>query len=102
MSNDKNNKSHNKKSPSPKGGGPGFKVNIWFIYGAIILMFFGWSFLSGGFQKKDPININITQFYNYLEDGEFEKVDIYNKTRAEAFLTEEALESIDHEKVPKQ
>lgn len=101
MSNDKNNKDNYRKNLNPKGGGSGFKINIWFVYGAIILMFFGWRFLSGGFQMKEPVKINITQFYNYLETGDFEKVDIYNKTVAEAFLTGEALESIEHEKVPK-
>lgn len=101
MSNDTNNKNHNKKNLNPKGGGPGFKVNIWFVYGIVILMIFGWSFFSGGFQSREPVKINITQFYNYLESGEFEKVDIYNKTRAEAFLTSDALENIEHENVPK-
>lgn len=101
MSNDNNN-NYNKKPNSDKGGGFGFKINIWFIYGVLILLFVGWSFFSGGFSMTNPQKITITEFYKYLDNGDFEKVIIYNKNSAEAFLKESALKNnVSHNKIPK-
>ncbi len=102
MSNDNNNNNYNKKPNSDKGGGFGFKINIWFIYGVLILLFVGWSFFSGGFSMTNPQKITITEFYKYLDNGDFEKVIIYNKNSAEAFLKESALKNnVSHNKIPK-
>lgn len=101
MSNDNNN-NYNKKPNSDKGGGFGFKINIWFIYGILILLFVGWSFFSGGFSMTNPQKITITEFYKYLDNGDFDKVIIYNKNTAEAFLKEDALKNnVNHDKIPK-
>lgn len=82
--------------------GSGFKINVWFIYSALILMFFGWSFFSGGLKMTDPKKINITEFYKYLDSGDFKKVVIHNKTTAEAFLKDEVLSKEAHSKIPKE
>ncbi len=103
MSND-NKENYNKNSrpnQNPKGKGPGFKINIWIIYGALILMFLGWNFMSGGFSMSDPQKITITEFNNYLDNGDFDKIIIHNKNTAEAFLKEEAMTKTAHQEVPK-
>lgn len=93
MSNNKNNK-NNKK-------GVGFKINIWAIYGMLILAFVVWNFFSGGFQTVEPRKLNLTEFYSYLDKGDFEKVIIHNKSTAEAFLKQDALATTNHDKIPK-
>ena len=93
---------NSKLNQNPKGKGPGFKINIWIIYGALILMFLGWNFMSGGFSMNDPKKITITEFNNFLDKGDFDKIIIHNKNTAEAFLKEEAMSDTDHETVPKE
>lgn len=108
MSNDnkgnynKNPKPNPNQNPNNKGGGFGFKINIWVIYAILILGFLGWNFLSGGFSLSDPKKITITEFYNFLDKGDFDRVIIHNKNSAEAFLTENAIASTAHESVPKE
>lgn len=110
MSNDnKDNKGNYNKNPKPNsnqnpnnGGGFGFKINIWVIYAILILGFLGWNFLSGGFNLSDPKQITITEFYKFLDNGDFDKVIIHNKNSAEAFLTESAMTETTHENVPKE
>lgn len=108
MSNDnkgnynKNPKPNPNQNPNNKGGGFGFKINIWVIYAILILGFLGWNFLSGGFSLSDPKKITITEFYNFLDKGDFDRVIIHNKNSAEAFLTENAMASTAHESVPKE
>jgi len=98
---DKHNKG-SKPNQNPKGtGGPGFKLNIWYVYGALILMFIGWNFMSGGFSMSDPKTITITEFNNFLDKGDFDKIIIHNKNTAEAFLKEDAMNETAHEKIPK-
>src|SRR5690606_15284997 len=101
MSKDNYNK-NSKPNQNPKGKGPGFKINIWIIYGALILMFLGWNFMSGGFSMSDPKKITITEFNNFLDKGDFDRIIIHNKNTAEAFLKEEAMSDTDHEAIPKE
>src|SRR5690554_6262870 len=102
MSDDnKNKKDKPNKLPNQNPKGPGFRINIWYVYIFIILMFIGWNFMSGGLSMSDPKKIGLTEFFKYLEEGDFDKVIIYNKTTAEAFLKEESLSDPQHEKVPK-
>ncbi|MDO4727835.1 MAG: ATP-dependent zinc metalloprotease FtsH [Bacteroidota bacterium] len=89
MSNDKKNKKI------------GFKINVWAVYGVLILMFIAWNFFSGGFQTVEPRKLNLTEFYSYLDNGDFEKVIIHNKSTAEAFLNKDALAAVAHDKIPK-
>lgn len=98
----KNSKPNSNQNPNNKGGGFGFKINIWVIYAILIIGFLGWNFLSGGFNLSDPKKITITEFYKFLDNGDFQKVDIYNKNTAEVFLTESALASTAHESIPKE
>lgn len=98
----KNNDKKDKDTPDNKFRKPGFKLNPWALYVVLIVVVFGWSFFSGGFQMNDPKNLTITEFYRYLDRGDFEKVIIYNKTTAEAFIKEDAISKLDHTEVPTQ
>src|SRR5690606_27651961 len=97
-----NNDKKDKDNPDNKFRKPGFRINPWALYVVLIVVVFGWSFFSGGFQMNDPKNLTITEFYRYLDRGDFEKVVIYNKTTAEAFIKEDAISKLDHTEVPTQ
>ncbi|MEC4050452.1 ATP-dependent zinc metalloprotease FtsH [Flavobacterium sp. SUN046] len=77
-----------------------FKVNPWWIYGTLIAIFLALSFLNGdGF--KDPAMISSSKFDELLNKGEIEKVIVYNKVQAEAYLTKAALNDKTNKKVAK-
>jgi cell division protease FtsH len=84
----------NDKKPS------NFKINPWWIYGTLIILFFGLNFLSGA-AFQESAKISASKFNEYLEKGQVEKIIIYNKTEAEAFLTKDALKDKAHKKVAK-
>ena len=77
-----------------------FKINPWWIYGTLIVIFFAINFLSGS-AFQESAKISASKFNEYLEKGDIEKVIIYNKTEAEAFLTKAALADLKHKKVAK-
>ena len=77
-----------------------FKINPWWIYGILIVLFFGLNFLSGS-AFQESAKISASKFNEYLEKGQIEKIYIYNKTEAEAFLTKAALADKTHKKVAK-
>ena len=77
-----------------------FKINPWWLYGILIALFFGLNFLSGS-AFQESAKISASRFNEYLEKGQIEKVYIYNKTEAEAFLTKAALADKTHKKVAK-
>jgi cell division protease FtsH len=77
-----------------------FKINPWWIYGSLIVIFFVINYLSGS-AFQESAKISASKFNEYLEKGQIEKVVIYNKTEAEAFLTKGALADKAHKKVAK-
>ena len=77
-----------------------FKINPWWIYGILIALFFGLNFLSGS-AFQESAKISASKFNEYLQNGQIEKVYIYNKSEAEAFLTKAALSDKTHKKVAK-
>ncbi|MBN8641300.1 MAG: ATP-dependent zinc metalloprotease FtsH [Flavobacteriales bacterium] len=77
-----------------------FKFSPLWLYGIAIALFIGLSFFNGG-NLKDPSIISTSKFDDLLAKGQIEKVIIYNKTQAEAFLTKEALKDKAHSKVSK-
>ena len=84
----------NEKKPS------GFKLSPWWIYGALIVVFFALNYIGGaGFQ--DTTKISYSKFNELLEKGQIEKVVIYNKTEGEAFLTKSALAETANKNVAK-
>ncbi len=77
-----------------------FKINPWWIYGTLIVIFLALSFFNGdGF--KDPAVISLSKFDELLNKGEIEKVIVYNKNQAEAYLTKDALKEKANKKVAK-
>ncbi len=77
-----------------------FKINPWWIYGILIALIFGLNFLSGS-AFQESAKISASKFNEYLQNGQIEKVYIYNKSEAEAFLTKAALSDKTHKKVAK-
>ncbi|MBO6879721.1 MULTISPECIES: ATP-dependent zinc metalloprotease FtsH [Winogradskyella] len=84
----KDNKNPNKKP----------KVNPYWIYGVIIAVFLSIQLFSGGFGGSTGIQTTPSQFLQYLENGDVEKVEIVNKREARVYLTKEAQEQEVHKK----
>jgi cell division protease FtsH len=75
-----------------------FRINPWWIYVSIILIFLVLNMFSGsGFQEA--AKLSSSKFNQYLEKGQVEKVIVYNKTEAEVFLKPSALKDKEHKKV---
>lgn len=68
-----------------------FKVSPWLIYTVLILIFLFISFISGGSSFEEPAQMTSSKFNSFLEQGQIEKVIVYNKADAEVFLTAAAL-----------
>jgi len=105
--NEQNQNKNNNATPNPNKNknpknAPVFKVNMWFIYLVLIMMFLGWNYFSDGFSMNESRKITLTEFYKFLDNGDFNKVIIHNRSTATAYLTEQAKEEKAHEKVPKQ
>ena len=65
------------------------KINSYWIYIAIFVMFMGLNIFGGG-NLSDPINTSQVEFQSYLKNGDVEKVEIINRKLARVYLTEEA------------
>ncbi|WP_353087918.1 ATP-dependent zinc metalloprotease FtsH [Flavobacterium sp.] len=78
----------------------GIKFNPWWITGAILFMLIVLNMI-GGSTIQDYSKISVSQFDDMLKRGEVQKVIVYNKTKAEAYLTEKALKEKKHQKVAK-
>ena len=78
----------------------GLKFSPWWITGAIILMFVILNILNGS-TMQDPSKISSSKFDELLNSGQIEKVIIYNKNQAEAYLTAAALKAKANEKIAK-
>ncbi|WP_396146240.1 ATP-dependent zinc metalloprotease FtsH [Flavobacterium sp.] len=78
----------------------GLKFSPWWISGAIIFMFVLLNiFNSTGFQ--DPTKISSSKFDELLNSGQIEKVIVFNKVQAEAYLNAKALKDKSNSKVAK-
>ncbi|CAN1522782.1 HflB ATP-dependent Zn proteases [Flavobacteriaceae bacterium] len=78
-----------------------FKVSPWLIYTAILLIFLGISFATGGSSFQEPAQLTSSKFNSILEKGQIDKVIVYNKTEAEVFLNTDALKDPANKKVAK-
>lgn len=78
-----------------------FKISPWLVYTAILLVFLGISFATGGSSFQETAPLTSSKFNAYLEKGQIEKVIVYNKNEAEVFLNVEALKDPAHKKVSK-
>ncbi len=78
----------------------GLKFSPWWISGAIIFLFVLLDiFNSTGFQ--DPTKISSSKFDELLNSGQIEKVIVFNKVQAEAYLNAKALKDKSNSKVAK-
>lgn len=77
-----------------------FKINPFFIYGGILLIFL-FITLNNDSSFKEPLKLTPPKFSAMLEKGQVDKVTVYNKTEAEIFLTTEALKDPAYSKVSK-
>src|SRR6187402_596730 len=78
-----------------------FKVSPWLIYTAILLIFLGISYATGGSNFQEPAQLTSPKFNSFLEKGQIEKVIVYNKNEAEVYLNSKALSDPEHKKVSK-
>jgi cell division protease FtsH len=82
----------NKKSESKRP-----KPNYYWVYAAIILLFFGIQIFGGG-SLSQPEKTNQAKFEEFLKNGDVEKVDVINKKIAKVYLTDAAKEKEVHSK----
>ncbi|WP_333695801.1 ATP-dependent zinc metalloprotease FtsH [Flavobacterium sp.] len=82
-----------------------FKINPWFIYFIVVGILIFISIVSGGSSFQEPGKLTISKFNEFLDNGEIEKVIVYNKgeniSEAEVFITKEALKDQKHKAVVK-
>ncbi|WP_298305832.1 ATP-dependent zinc metalloprotease FtsH [Flavobacterium sp.] len=78
----------------------GLKFSPWWISGGVILIFVVLNIL-GGSSLQDPSKISSSKFDELLNSGQIEKVIIFNKNQAEAYLTANALKAKANEKIAK-
>ena len=72
------------------------KLNPYWIYGIIIAVFLGINIFSGGMGSNVGSTTTQDKFFDYLRDGEVEKVVIINRREAQVYLTSEAASSSEH------
>lgn len=91
----------NNSTPNPNK----FKFNPWLIYFIVAGIFVFISVISGGSSFQEPGKLSISKFNEYLENGEIEKVLVYNKgenvSEAEIYIKKEALKDAKHKSVVK-
>ncbi len=78
------------------------KLNPYWIYGSIILVFFAINIFSGGMGSSSGSQTTPSQFFDYLKIGDVDKVEIVNRREAKVYLTTEALNKDVHKKSIKQ
>ena len=85
-------------SDNKKSGGP--KFSPWWISGAVIFMLVLLNIFNST-SLQDPTKISSSKFDELLNSGQIEKVVVFNKTQAEAFLTAAAQDDKANKKVAK-
>ena len=85
------------KTPPKKPG-----ISSYWLYASIILFFIGMSFFGESNSMSSDQKINISNFENFLRDGEVSKVVVINKKTAQVTLTESALSETKHSKATKK
>jgi cell division protease FtsH len=84
------------KKPTPKK----IIINPWWIYGAAAVAFLVYQFSNSDIQNQGtPTEIQSSKFNTYLENGDIEKVVVFDKTKAEVYLTPKAFASQTHKAV---
>ncbi|WP_373057002.1 ATP-dependent zinc metalloprotease FtsH [Zunongwangia sp. H14] len=71
------------------------KFSAYWIYAAIIIIFLGINFFTGG-GFNEPAQITPSQFEEYLKEGDVKKLVIINNQKANVYLTDEAKQKDEH------
>lgn len=82
--------------PNPKP-----RMSPYLIYGVIVLIFIFISIATGGSAFQEPTTTTASKFNVMLDQGDVDRVVVYNKSEAEVYLNEKALASKRYEKVSK-
>ena len=72
------------KNKNTKPNAPKFKFNMYWVYGAIFLLFIGFNFINDGALSIKKIGKN--EFFEILDDNDIEKVMVVNRTYAEIYI----------------
>ena len=72
------------------------KISPFWIYGIIIVVFLGIQMLSGGMGSSVGMPTTQGKFFEYLENGDVEKVLIINQRKAKVYLTNQAADKPEH------
>ena len=72
------------------------KISPFWIYGIIIVVFLGIQMLSGGMGSSVGMPTTQGKFFEYLENGDVEKVLIINQRKAKVYLTDQAADKPEH------
>jgi len=72
------------------------KLSPYWIYGFIIVIFLAINVFSGGMGSSAGTPTTQDKFFEYLRNGEVEKVLIINRREAQVYLTPEAASSSEH------
>ncbi len=79
-----------------------FKFNPWWLYATVASIFVVMWFTSGETRiGVEPGKTSISEFYQFLDANQVDKVVVYNKTTVEVYLKKESLKLKLHEKVKK-
>ncbi|MDT7832854.1 ATP-dependent zinc metalloprotease FtsH [Flavobacteriaceae bacterium S356] len=76
------------KNKNTKPNAPKFKFNMYWVYGAIFLLFIGFNFINDGALSVKKIGKN--EFFKILDENDIEKVMVVNRTFAEVYIKEES------------
>ncbi|WP_298141445.1 ATP-dependent zinc metalloprotease FtsH [Flavobacterium sp.] len=76
----------------------GLKFSPWWITGGIILMFIVLNMFNNS-SIENPTKITSSKFDELINSGKIEKVIVYNKQTAEAYLTKAALKEKENKKI---
>ncbi|WP_228852307.1 ATP-dependent zinc metalloprotease FtsH [Aegicerativicinus sediminis] len=74
------------------------RLNPYWIYGIIIIIFIGIQIFSGGFGGQTTATITPAKFFEFLRDKDVAKVEIVNQREAKVYLTQEAVQKEVHKK----
>ena len=76
------------KNNSTKPNSPKFKFNMYWVYGAILIVFLAITFLDSSALGTKKITTN--KFFRVLESNDIERIMIINKNLAEVYIKREA------------
>jgi AFG3 family protein len=85
-----NKKENNKNEPK-------FKLNSYWVYGAVLLLLIGFQFFSSGDLATQSISKN--EFSEVLRDNDISKIIVVNNNVAQIFIKEEAMKKSKYQKL---